>query len=136
MVNFELQTGTRIIECFTAAIYTSSPRSTSSSSPMATQQTVHAYRHLYRCLLHAVQFSKPARYVARDRLRVAFRQKDAVLDSQSISRTLQFLQAAARERGLEHKVLKNLLMTQFFRAREQQKSWKAVKLEQSSKNKR
>ncbi|KAJ1338031.1 LYR motif-containing protein 4 [Microdochium nivale] len=103
---------------------------------MATQQTVHAYRHLYRCLLHAVQFSKPARYVARDRLRVAFRQKDAVLDSQSISRTLQFLQAAARERGLEHKVLKNLLMTQFFRAREQQKSWKAVKLEQSSKNKR
>ncbi|KXJ97166.1 hypothetical protein Micbo1qcDRAFT_155971 [Microdochium bolleyi] len=103
---------------------------------MATRETLHAYRHLYRGLLHAVQFSKPARYVARDRIRVAFREKGAVLDPPSISRTVKFLEAAARERGLEHKVLKNLLVTQFFRAREQQKSWKVVKLEQSLRHKK
>lgn len=98
---------------------------------MASEQVVHAYRHLYRGLLRAVQFSKPARYVARDQLRVAFREPGAVPDTRGIARTIRFLEAAARERGLEHKILKNLLMTQFFRNREKSKTWKIVKLEQS-----
>ncbi|KAI0124903.1 hypothetical protein BJ170DRAFT_480804 [Xylariales sp. AK1849] len=82
---------------------------------MADIQVIHAYRQLYRSGLRAVQFSKPARYVYRDRLRVAFREKDAKLEPTSVARTVQFLEAAGRTRGLEHKVLKNLLMVAFYR---------------------
>lgn len=78
---------------------------------------VHAYRHLYRALLHAVQFSSPNRYVARNQLRDAFRRGDpAQFNQQKITRTLEFLQGAARERGLEHRILKNLLHTAYWRA--------------------
>ncbi|RYC61815.1 hypothetical protein CHU98_g4395 [Xylaria longipes] len=76
---------------------------------MADPKIIHAYRHLYRGLLHAVQFSKPARYTARNQLRRAFREKGAKYDYRGIARTIRFLDAATRERGLEHRVLKNLL---------------------------
>ncbi|KAJ6441870.1 complex 1 protein (LYR family) domain-containing protein [Purpureocillium lavendulum] len=79
---------------------------------------IHAYRHLYRGLLRAVQFSSPARYVARDQLRAAFRETGAAWDAEGAKRTLWFVQAAARERGLEHRVLKNLLRVRLLRARE------------------
>ncbi|PTB66458.1 DUF1763-domain-containing protein [Trichoderma citrinoviride] len=80
----------------------------------------HAYRRLYRSLLQAVRYSAPARYVARDQLRAAFREKEkkpgqhgasaaAVLDGEGVKRTVWFLEAAARERGLEHRILKNLV---------------------------
>ena len=84
---------------------------------------VHAYRHLYRALLRAVQFSSPARYVARDQLRAAFRDGAAPWDAEGAKRTLWFVQAAARERGLEHRILKNLLRVRLQRAREG-RSWK------------
>ncbi|RDA93181.1 hypothetical protein CP533_3205 [Ophiocordyceps camponoti-saundersi (nom. inval.)] len=70
---------------------------------------IHAYRHLYRGLLQAVQHAVPVRYVARDQLREAFRARGATLDPVGVKRTLWFLQAAAKETGLEHKILKNLL---------------------------
>ncbi|KYK55269.1 hypothetical protein DCS_07232 [Drechmeria coniospora] len=73
------------------------------------REIVHAYRHLYRGLLHAVQFSSPVRYVARDQLRSAFRERGASWNPEGAKRTLWFLHAAARETGLEHKILKNLL---------------------------
>lgn len=82
---------------------------------MADTQVLHAYRHLYRHGLRAVQFAKPARYILRDRLRVAFREKNGQLDQAAISKTIQFLEAAQRSRGLEHKVLKNLLFVAFHR---------------------
>lgn len=72
-------------------------------------EVVHAYRHLYRCLLRAVQYSSPARYIARDQLRAAFRETPAALDAEGVKRTSWFLEAAGRERGLEHAILKNLL---------------------------
>jgi hypothetical protein len=73
-------------------------------------QLIHAYRHLYRGLLHAVQFSKPARYQGRDKLRTAFRKDDpSQFDQERITRTVEFLSLAAKERGLEHKLVKNLL---------------------------
>lgn len=75
-----------------------------------------AYRHLYRGLLHAVQYSAPARYVVRDQIREAFRKGEpATFDQAKVSRTLVFLQGAARERGLEHRVLKNLVHTAYWR---------------------
>ncbi|KAK7756397.1 hypothetical protein SLS62_001623 [Diatrype stigma] len=61
------------------------------------------------------EFAKPARFVARDKLRTAFREKDAKLDVRGVLRTVRFLEAAARERGLEHAVLKNILLTSYFR---------------------
>lgn len=73
-------------------------------------KVVIAYRNFYRHVLHAVQYSKPARYAARDHLRNAFRNNaDAELDANKVKRTLTFLHNAARVRGLEHKIVKNLL---------------------------
>jgi len=73
-------------------------------------EIIHAYRHLFRGLLRAVQFSKPARYTARDQLRDAFRHEDPVsFDPRKISRTVEFLRLATQEAGLEHQILKNIL---------------------------
>ncbi len=84
--------------------------------PPSPQELIHAYRHLYRALLHAVQFSKPARFVVRDQLRTAFRRDDPKgFNQQRISNTLVFLDGAARERGLEHRILRNLIYTSFYR---------------------
>ncbi|KAL7911177.1 hypothetical protein GGI35DRAFT_446734 [Trichoderma velutinum] len=76
----------------------------------------HAYRHLYQGLLRAVQYSAPARYVVRDQLRAAFRERDAALDREGVKRTVWFLEAAAKERGLEHKILKNLIRVRLDRS--------------------
>ncbi|KAI1130359.1 DUF1763-domain-containing protein [Nemania abortiva] len=96
---------------------------------MTDLKVIHAYRHLYRGLLHAVQFSKPARYTARNQLRRAFREKGATYDVRGIARTIRFLDAATRERGLEHHVLKNLLMIAWHR-HENPLSWKEVESKQ------
>lgn len=77
---------------------------------MARQEIVRAYRHLLRQSLHAIHFSKPARYTLRDRLRLAFRKGNATeFNPQKIDNTLEFLRYATVENGLEHKILKNLL---------------------------
>ncbi|KAI0843470.1 DUF1763-domain-containing protein [Hypoxylon sp. FL0890] len=93
---------------------------------MADLKVIHAYRHLYRGLLHAVQFSKPARYIARDQLRRAFREERAKFDPRSTIRTLRFLEAAARTRGLEHSILKNLLLTAYYRYYLTREPWKII----------
>jgi len=80
---------------------------------------IQSYRHLYRGVLRAVRFSKPARFTARDQLRSAFRKGTiADLDVKKIARTLEFLKNAEEERGLEHKIVKNLLHTEFSRCRD------------------
>ncbi|KAI0013264.1 DUF1763-domain-containing protein [Xylariaceae sp. FL0662B] len=99
---------------------------------MADLQVIHAYRHLYRGLLHAVQFSKPARYIAQEQLRTAFREQGAKLDLRSIARTLRFLEAAARSNGLEHGILKNLLITAYFRYYYRRRPWKIVQIDRKS----
>ena len=100
---------------------------------MADPKVIHAYRHLYRACLHAVQFSKPARFVARDKLREAFREKGAVLDERGSIRTLRFLEAAARERGLEHSVVKNLLLADYFRYYHARRAYPHIMNEMTSK---
>lgn len=84
---------------------------------MASPQITHAYRHLYRTLLKGVQYSTPARFVARGQLRRAFREPGATYDERGIKRTLWFLEAAAKERGMEHRILKNLLRVHQMRHR-------------------
>lgn len=102
---------------------------------MADPKIIHAYRHLYRGLLHAVQFSKPARYTARNQLRRAFREEGAKYDSRGIARTIRFLEAATRERGPEHRVLKNLIFIAWCRY-DDSTGWKHTQLEQRVKENR
>ncbi|EKJ76780.1 hypothetical protein NXS19_009786 [Fusarium pseudograminearum] len=83
----------------------------------STTQISHAYRSLYRNILKAVQYSSPARFVARDQLRRAFREPGATYDERGIKRTNWFLEAAAKEKGMEHRILKNLLRVQKMRFR-------------------
>ncbi|KAI1093745.1 DUF1763-domain-containing protein [Rostrohypoxylon terebratum] len=86
-------------------------------------EVIHAYRHLWRGLLHAVQFSTPARYIARDRIRKAFRE-ETKLDTRSVNRTVRFLEAAARMRGLEHTIVKNMMLTGYYRYFDSRIPWK------------
>lgn len=102
---------------------------------MADPEVIHAYRHLYRGLLHAVHFSKPARFSARNQLRRAFREKGAKYDHRGIARTIRFLDAATRERGLEHRVLKNLLMMAWYRY-DDAPGWRHAQLEQQAMEKK
>ncbi|KAH7088868.1 hypothetical protein FB567DRAFT_522512 [Paraphoma chrysanthemicola] len=77
---------------------------------MSREAIIHAYRHLYRHGMRAVQFSKPARYTLRDRMRLAFRKGDTTdFAPAKIENTVEFLQYATRQNGLEHKIVKNLL---------------------------
>lgn len=81
-----------------------------SSHTMSQQEIIYAYRHLLRQGLRAIQFSKPARFTLRDRIRLAFRKGSASdFDAKRIKNTLEFLQNATKENGLEHKIVKNLM---------------------------
>lgn len=74
------------------------------------QEVLRAYRHLSQHLLRAVQYSKPARFVVQDRMRNAFRNASSgTFDRTKIDRTLQFLDGAAKSKGVEHKIVKNLM---------------------------
>lgn len=73
-------------------------------------QILHAYRRLLKASLRAIQYAKPARYTALQHLRDAFRLSPAsAYDEISITRTLEFLNHAAKTRGLEHRIVKNLV---------------------------
>ena len=81
----------------------------------SSQDIVRSYRLLYRHVLYAVQYAVPARYTARTLLRNAYRTGIAAdYDAQKIDNTVTFLEGAAREKGLEHKILKSLLHTWYW----------------------
>jgi hypothetical protein len=70
---------------------------------------VQAYRDLYRHGLRAVQYSQPARFILRDRLRRAFRESPITdYEELRIRNTITFFKAAAMDRGMESKIIKNL----------------------------
>ncbi|RKF53313.1 hypothetical protein OnM2_106015 [Erysiphe neolycopersici] len=75
----------------------------------------NAYRHLYKGLLRAVQYSKPARYCARDELRCAFRKgQRSDFDARKIARTIEFLELATKYKSVEHQIIRNLLQTKYW----------------------
>lgn len=79
------------------------------------QAIVLAYRHLYRQGLKAVNYSTPARHVLRRILRSSFRSASRdEFDPNRVVNTLQFLERAADSRGLEHKIVKNLIMVRYW----------------------
>jgi hypothetical protein len=83
---------------------------------MSQRSILHAYRHLLRQSLRAVQFSTPARYIVRDQLRLAFRRGDtSEFNTQKVENTLEFLKYATLQNGMEHKILKNLVQAWWYR---------------------
>lgn len=102
---------------------------------MAQEEVVHAYRHLYRAALRAVCYSQPASTVARDQLRRAFRDKTGTFNKNTVRRTVWFLNNAARERGTEHKIVKNLIFTQFCREKANYRTWRSITESIGSKKK-
>lgn len=78
----------------------------------SSQEIVRSYRRLYRHAIYAVQYAAPAKYTLRILLENAYRTGNAAdFDMQKINNTVTFLEGAAKERGLEHRILKNLLHT-------------------------
>ena len=74
-----------------------------------------AYRALYRTGLHAVQYSSPARHTLKRILRTSFRDGEpADFKPDRVANTVMFLENAARETGMEHKILRNLLHTRYW----------------------
>ncbi len=87
-------------------------------TPPSHKDILLAYRHLYKYLLRAIQYSSPSRYVVQDRMRKAFRDSPPEeYDGRRIARTLEFLGYAAKYRGLEHRIVKNLMHVWFERWR-------------------
>ncbi|KAK0747532.1 hypothetical protein B0T21DRAFT_277390 [Apiosordaria backusii] len=96
-------------------------------TPPTTHELLTSYRHLYRAALQAVQYSKPSRYIVRDQLRLAFRDRKNLSEyhPERIRRTIWFFHAASRSRGLEHKVCKTLVRMHWERSRYARGGWKS-----------
>ncbi|OGE47851.1 hypothetical protein PENARI_c035G07293 [Penicillium arizonense] len=75
---------------------------------------VHAYRHLYRQGLKAIQYSTPGRYMVLKTLRKSYRSPSEQFDPAKIAKTLQFLERATEVAGMEHKILRNILMARYW----------------------
>lgn len=79
---------------------------------------VQAYRSLYRNGLHAVQYSKPARYVLKTTLENAFRNNaTSEYNAHRVGNTILFLENAAKFAGIEHRLLQNLLIVRYWEYR-------------------
>ena len=77
---------------------------------MCNRKILHAYRHVYRRSLRAIQYASPARHTLRKLIDTEFRlgtKED--YDPDKIRNTLQFLEGAIESRGLEHRIVKGLL---------------------------
>ncbi|KAI5205468.1 hypothetical protein E4T39_02972 [Aureobasidium subglaciale] len=73
------------------------------------QQVIHAYRHLLRTSLQAIRYAKPTRFTLQSHLRHSFRHPKASFNDQEITQTLEFLSNAAKYKGIEQKVVRNLM---------------------------
>ena len=94
------------------------------------QQIVTSYRNLYRHALRAVQYSSPARFTVRALLRNAYRTgKPTDYDDDKINNTITFLQGAATEKGLEHRIVKNLLLTWWWEIYRTRRHWRGYVLD-------
>jgi hypothetical protein len=93
---------------------------------MEQRAVIHAYRRLYRQGLKLINYSAPSRQVLLRTLRSAFLSSPARdFDPKKVANTLRFLQRASDVAGLEHKIVKNLLMVRYW---EQPQVRKDVKL--------
>lgn len=92
------------------------------SADVSRHAIVQAYRDLYRAGLRAVQYAPSSRYVVRDRLRRAFRESPIDdFEPQRIANTIKFFNNAAKDRGMEHRLVKSLCNIWYW----EQKHWAA-----------
>lgn len=76
---------------------------------------ISSYRALYKAGLAAVQHSSPARYAVRDKIRAAFRSSTpSQFSQQRVDNTVEFLQIAAKRKGIEHDIVRNLCMVHYW----------------------
>ncbi|KAJ6036050.1 hypothetical protein N7540_000329 [Penicillium herquei] len=92
-----------------------------------TSSVVHAYRNLYRQALKAIRYSTPARHVLRSTMRTAFRSTNE-FDPLKIANTLRFLERATESRGLEHKILRNMMIARYWEAPQNVKESRVLKV--------
>ena len=81
---------------------------------MSSPEIIHAYRSLYRQGLQAIRYSTPARHVLLQTLRRSFRSQHEHFDARQIANTLVFLRRASEVAGMEHRILRNVLMTRYW----------------------
>ena len=87
----------------------------SASFQAVDRSVVHTYRHLYRQGLKAIQYSTPGRHMLLKSLRKAYRSSPTeAFNATRINNTIRFLERATEVAGMEHKILKNLLMTRYW----------------------
>ncbi|CAG8302510.1 unnamed protein product [Penicillium salamii] len=85
------------------------------NASQADRAVVHAYRHLYRQGLKAIHYSTPARYLLLQTLRNAYRCSPVeAFNATRIDNTIRFLERATEVAGMEHRILKNLLMARYW----------------------
>ena len=83
---------------------------------MTTNEVLQAYRSLWRASHKAVRFAKPARYQVRDILRQSFRTEPASsFNQERVLNTCRFFKSAQTHNGIEHKIVKNLLLIRWWR---------------------
>ncbi|KAK6339066.1 hypothetical protein TWF696_009856 [Orbilia brochopaga] len=105
------------------------------AAPPSRLDIIRAYRHLLRAGLRAIQYSSPARYAIRSKLRFAFSPESPqninvysspashmptvfpkTFSQTRIDNTIRFLNTAATRRGMEHEIVKNLCFVEYGRA--------------------
>ncbi|KAF9887437.1 hypothetical protein FE257_010154 [Aspergillus nanangensis] len=92
------------------------------------QAIVHAYRHLYRAGLKVISYSTPSRHVLLRTLRSSFRTSPPEdFNPHKITNTLHFLQRASDVAGLEHKIVKNLMMVRYWEQPQVRKDLRVLK---------
>jgi hypothetical protein len=75
---------------------------------------LHAYRHLFRQGLKAIRYSAPGRYTLRTIIRRSFRSPSEQFDASRIANTLRFLERATAAANMEHRIVKNILITRYW----------------------
>ncbi|CAI7588135.1 unnamed protein product [Penicillium pancosmium] len=75
---------------------------------------LHAYRHLFRQGLKVIRYSTPGRYTLRTIMRRSFRSSSEQFDAPRIANTLRFLERATAAANMEHKIVKNILITRYW----------------------
>jgi Domain of unknown function (DUF1763). len=99
-------------------------------------ELIHAYRKLLRAGLRAVQFSQPSRWSLTQQLRAGFRDPNGKFEPERIRRTIWFFNAAAQQRGIEHRILKNLCRVHWERfSPTRTPTWKSVLKQQEMRAK-
>ena len=81
---------------------------------MSSTEVAHAYRNLYRAALQATHYAIPARYIIKGIMRRSFRTPSETLDQERVTNTVNFLERARLDNGIENKIIKNLCHVRYW----------------------